>query len=328
MVRHLSELLHAFTGPGVRVAPSYVACMILVGALVYLARERSLSVSRFVRWIFPRDVYLHPSHRVDIKVFLLNRVLVLLGAFNAVAVRTTASLLGAGAVSLVTGLESRHAPWSPAQAAVYTLAIAMVSDFCVYWVHRVHHELAWLWPFHEVHHSAEVLTPFTVYRKHPVYDLISGAGNSLLVGFAAGVALRLFTQDVSALGIAGANAVYVVFNAFSGNFRHSHIWLSWGPVLERVIISPAQHQIHHSRAPAHRNRNYGEIFALWDWMFGTLYVPRGVEHIEFGLSDEAGRALPQPHGTFRQALLVPFRDSWAVLRERVPLRRVRSREAG
>jgi hypothetical protein len=92
-------------------------------------------------------------------------------------------------------------------------------------------------------------------------------------------------------------------------------------VLEHIVISPAQHQIHHSRAVEHHDKNYGEVLAIWDWMFGTLYVPNGRETIDFGLADAEGRPLPQPHGSLGQALIQPVRQA-------LKAAGVRSRKAG
>ena len=50
-------------------------------------------------------------------------------------------------------------------------------------------------------------------------------------------------------------------------------------------MSPAQHQIHHSADPRHYDRNMGLVFAFWDWLAGTLYVPEGREEVRFGLAD-------------------------------------------
>ena len=58
------------------------------------------------------------------------------------------------------------------------------------------------------------------------------------------------------------------------HLQHSHMWISFRGLLGRVFISPAHHQVHHSDNPKHFNTNYGSCLALWDWMFGTLYVPR------------------------------------------------------
>ena len=80
-----------------------------------------------------------------------------------------------------------------------------------------------------------------------------------------------------------------------------------------MLISPAQHQVHHSVDPRHHDRNYGEVLALWDWLFGTLYISRAGETIRFGLGDSAGQPLPQPHPTFRAALAEPVAKAWAAL---------------
>ena len=119
------------------------------------------------------------------------------------------------------------------------------------WVHRWHHRLAIIWPFHAVHHSAEVLTPLTVYRKHPVYDLLSAAAHSILIGLLQGILLAVLAGRIDVALIGGTNAMYVLFQLTGSNLRHSHLWLRYGNLLEHVFISPAQHQIHHSLAPAH-----------------------------------------------------------------------------
>ncbi|MFZ1773759.1 MAG: sterol desaturase family protein, partial [Rhizobiaceae bacterium] len=119
---------------------------------------------------------------------------------------------------------------------------------------------------------------------------------------------------ISVADIGGANLMVVFFNVIGNNLRHSHVWISYGPVIEHVFSSPAQHQIHHSRAQEHHNKNYGEIFSLWDWMFGTLYIPQGREEIAFGLGDADGRPIAQPHDNLRNALVLPLKESLAALR--------------
>jgi hypothetical protein len=51
------------------------------------------------------------------------------------------------------------------------------------------------------------------------------------------------------------------------------VWLPYTGWLGHLFISPAHHQVHHSSEERHWDRNMGFIFALWDWMFGTLHVP-------------------------------------------------------
>jgi sterol desaturase/sphingolipid hydroxylase (fatty acid hydroxylase superfamily) len=69
--------------------------------------------------------------------------------------------------------------------------------------------------------------------------------------------------------------------------------------------------VHHSIERRHYNKNYGEIFAFWDWAFGTLYIPEKDEVIRFGLGDANGEPIPQPYPTLRAALVMPFIESWA-----------------
>lgn len=234
---------------------------------------------------------------------MINRFAAAAGLFSIVAFSSIIAKKISDSFFLDTGIGFFH-------PAVIAMLLLVVSDFSTYWVHRAHHESRIIWPFHSLHHSAEVMTPITVYRKHPVYDLISSFVRGVLIGTLQGVFLVAFEQSPSFITIAGTNMFYVIFNITGSNLRHSHIWLSFGPILEHVLISPAQHQIHHSLNPKHHNKNYGEVLAIWDWMFGTLYVPHKQELIEYGLADNDGKRIPQRHDSLTAALVVPLVDSY------------------
>jgi sterol desaturase/sphingolipid hydroxylase (fatty acid hydroxylase superfamily) len=301
----------ALGGAG-RLAPIFLVATFGLVLVVWLVRRPGAG---FFRWAFPREVWFHPSHWVDAKVFLLGR---LLTAISGALFVLTSSSLGAfvsAAVDEGTGpAATGPSEWHPAVVAVLIL---LVADFCVYCFHRVSHEWPILWPFHATHHSAEVMTPLTVYRKHPVYDLVSGLFGGAVMGLVLGVVLGITVGSVPVAMIGGTNAFYFVFNVVGSNLRHSHVWLSYGRMLEHVFISPAQHQIHHSIDPRHHDRNYGEVLAIWDWMFGTLYIPDGEEKLRFGLADASGVPLPQPHPTLWRFLVEPFGSSaQAVFRRR------------
>ncbi|WP_170387796.1 sterol desaturase family protein [Ruegeria atlantica] len=264
----------------------------------------------FLRFIFPREIYFHRSNLVDIQVFLVNFVLGAFGFFGAVLFApVVVDILLTKLISLQgAAFQPLDVTWG--RSALATLIIVMTADFCKYWTHYLHHESRVLWPFHSLHHSAEVLTPLTVSRIHPVYILIRNLMMSLGVGVAQALMLFLLIGKIDLLTIGGANAGYFLFNLFGANLRHSHVWLSFGPVLEHIFISPAQHQIHHSCAVKHHNKNYGEVFALWDWIFGTLYIPKTEEKLEFGIADAQGVKIEQPHATLKDAFVRPFLDSF------------------
>jgi sterol desaturase/sphingolipid hydroxylase (fatty acid hydroxylase superfamily) len=306
-------LLQASFGASSRLGTVYLLSFVAMGYIIYRLRERQRSET-FLAFLLPRHMYLHPSHFTDIKLFVAGRVLTVFGAFNFSALAALSATAVMVLLAQATGEGARSGEGSWIEFLCITFIAATVADFCTYWVHRLHHEVQVLWPFHKVHHSAEVLTPITAYRKHPVYDVFSAVAKAVPAGALQGLVLFLLVGKIEFVTLGGANFVYFAFNILGSNLRHSHIWLDFGPVFDRVFISPAQHQIHHSRAPIHFNKNYGEIFALWDWMFGSLYVPQGREAIEIGLADGTGAALPQPHPNFTQAMLEPFRESWMALR--------------
>jgi sterol desaturase/sphingolipid hydroxylase (fatty acid hydroxylase superfamily) len=81
----------------------------------------------------------------------------------------------------------------------------------------------------------------------------------------------------------GVNLFTFGYYLFGYNLRHSHVWLSYGPAVSRVFISPAQHQIHHSAAKEHVDKNIGFVFSFWDMAAGTLCIPDRKMDIQFGL---------------------------------------------
>jgi sterol desaturase/sphingolipid hydroxylase (fatty acid hydroxylase superfamily) len=317
---NFAEFVHWTQDGGNRFFWVYVLSFVAIGAWLWRGLHHGGADGRGLRglfgFLFPKAMYTHPSAIVDYKLVVTNRVLqpsgflarTLLGSASVAAV---ALVVQQGLVSLF-GTGAR-VEWTMPMLVGYTIAIALVADFSTFLVHALHHRYPLLWEFHKVHHSAEVLTPFTVFRKHPVYNLVSRVLDLAIVGPFMGVVTYLFADTPASLTLFGANFVFSIFHVLGANLRHSHIWWSFGPVLSRVFISPAQHQIHHSRDPRHYDRNYGELFALWDWLFGTLYVPgREPEQLQFGLTGEDANI----HPTLRAAYLVPFVNCGKILRAR------------
>ena len=228
-------------------------------------------------------LWLHRSARVDYVLFFLRGLLrvTVFAPFAFAAVPLAARL----AASLRHALgSSPFASVSPAIAmGVFTAALFIVEDASRFVFHLASHRVGWLWELHKVHHSAEVLTPFTLYRLHPVEGLLNRARGTLTTAFVAGVCAWIFPGKVQAFEILGVDALGFVWSLAGSNLRHSHVWISYGPRLERWLLSPAQHQIHHSVEARHHDRNFGTALALWDRLFGSLYVPAGREHVTVGL---------------------------------------------
>ena len=95
------------------------------------------------------------------------------------------------------------------------------------------------------------------------------------------------SAEVSDFTLLGVPALGFVFNMTTGNLRHSHVWLRFPPMIERWLISPAQHQLHHSLDEEHYGSNYGTWLAIWDRMVGSLVVSTEVAPLRYGIpSDE------------------------------------------
>lgn len=306
IIEIVTEIQDRFLGWESRMAFLYLCATVILVFAIWVHRGRPTS---FTAFLLPREVYTHRSNLIDIQVFFINVVLGVFGVFGAMLFIPAIASFVLGALVVWQGVEFQPLDITWGRSALATLIIVLAMDFCKYWAHYIHHENKLLWPFHALHHSAEVLTPLTASRNHPVFILIRNVIYSLVLGTVQAVALFLLIGKIDLLTIGGANAGYFIFNLLGANLRHSHVWLSYGPVLEHIFISPAQHQIHHSSDKKHFNKNYGEVFALWDWMFGTLYVPKSYEKLEFGIADEDGVRIEQPHKTLKDALFKPFVES-------------------
>ena len=290
----------------------------LIGSLVFaliwmgLACLRKDSQQARLLWrnMTHPDIWWHRSARLDYQLLFINPLirlwlLALLGISLTPIAFATDSLLQdlLGSISL---------NWSAVQVtAAYTLVLFIADDFTRFLLHYLMHKLPWLWSIHRLHHSAEVMTPFTVYRIHPLESLLYSLRMIITQGLVLGLFFFGFGMNLSVWEIAGANLFTYLFNLAGANLRHSHLWISWGPWLERVFISPAQHQIHHSTDPRHFDKNMGAFLAIWDGLFRTLLLARGQSVTEFGLQ----RNQPSPHKSLLQAYIEPCTHAIKILKK-------------
>ncbi|MCB1157594.1 MAG: sterol desaturase family protein [Leptospiraceae bacterium] len=166
---------------------------------------------------------------------------------------------------------------------LYTVIYLLAYDFARYYMHSLLHRYEWLWEFHVFHHSAESLNPFTVYRVHPIENMLLSSFSGITTGIVSGVFLFL-VPSISMFTLLNANVGLFVFHLYS-NLRHTQTWLPFPEWLSYILLSPAQHQIHHSKEEKHYNKNMGSMFAFWDYLNGTLYIPKEKEPLQYGLSE-------------------------------------------
>ena len=187
----------------------------------------------------------------------------------------------------------------------YIIFFFMINDFAFFLFHYLSHKNASLWDLHAVHHRARHLNPFTKYRVHPLSMVISFFVSIAVVGFSLGVFKALiWTPRFSPTDTTRMIQNVILFSFAWSHLRHSAYWISFGKFFSYILISPAMHQIHHSRKPEHMNKNFGSVFAVWDYMFGTLYVPVKKEKLWIGESPFVQKA-PR---TFTQEMIQPLRS--------------------
>ena len=148
-----------------------------------------------------------------------------------------------------------------------------------------------LWELHKVHHCAEVMTPLTALRRHPLEIVVSGLITSGGVALSTIIWVLVFGAPGAGFELVGIIAGVYLWRLLGYNIRHSHIWISYGPFWNNLLMSPAHHQLHHSREQRHYDCNFGHIFPFWDRLFGTLYQPIDGEEFEFGIEKEENEKL-------------------------------------
>jgi sterol desaturase/sphingolipid hydroxylase (fatty acid hydroxylase superfamily) len=160
--------------------------------------------------------------------------------------------------------------------------VILLSDFLVYWGHRLQHRIPFLWRFHSIHHSAEHLDWLAAHREHPL-DTVYTMSLINVPAFVLGFPLETLTGLIAFRGIW---AIYI----------HSNVRLNIGP-LKWFIGAPELHHWHHDRA--RDAGNYANISPLMDLAFGTYRCPDH-EPPAFGVREEIPRS-------YVGQMLYPFR---------------------
>ena len=243
----------------------------------------SLSFSALLNIFFNKRYWLHRSTLVDVSLSMLNTVIrfallvPIIGSHLWLTLWTAKSLLAWFDTPVMPDL-----PWYSI-AALYSLTFFVLEDLSRFLLHRAMHGAPWLWRFHRVHHSATILTPLTLQRVHPVEMTLYYLRGIIVFGTVSGVFLYLFANDLTTWDVLGVDLLGFAFAILGANLRHSHVWLSFGR-FERWFISPAQHQLHHSSAAEHQNKNYGSYLSCWDRWSRTLIFSGKKRRLMFGLS--------------------------------------------
>ena len=255
----------------------YILTAIMI-AMVYLWISPKL-----VKKQFSYEVLWHKSARLDYLYFLFSGVLKVALILPIMIGVGEVALWGVFTLQEQFGYMQRVRVSYEILLVAYTLSIFIVNDFTRYWIHRLMHLVPFLWRFHRIHHSAEVLNPLTFYRVHPIENILFGLRYALSTGLVTAIFIYFFGAGISVAEIWGVNIFVFIFSILGSNLRHSHIPLSYGEKLQKIFISPYQHQLHHSTEFTHKN--FGSYLAIWDLWFGTLENKKQ-KNLVYGLKND------------------------------------------
>ena len=151
------------------------------------------------------------------------------------------------------------------------LVVMLLDFFGAYLIHWIEHKIKWMWRFHLVHHSDTTVDVTTGLRHHPgeaVFRMVFTILGVLIVG--APIWMVFLYQSLSAL--------------FT-HFNHANIKMpkKLDRALSFVLVTPYMHKVHHHYTQPLTDTNYGNIFSIWDRVFGTFAQVEDTKELVYGI---------------------------------------------
>jgi len=151
------------------------------------------------------------------------------------------------------------------------IAFLVLKDFLEWGIHNLLHRVPWMWEFHKLHHSIKELDWIGNMRFHWM-EIVIYRGLTYL--------------PLVALGVDSTVILWIaVFTTLIGHLNHANLDLGWGP-FRYLLNSPRLHVWHHDVINHKKaGQNFGIIFSLWDFLFGTVYFPKEGQPVKLGFEN-------------------------------------------
>lgn len=183
--------------------------------------------------------------------------------------------------------------WVQLPIAVQLIAGVLIMDLIgAYAAHYIQHKIPWMWQFHLIHHTDQNLDTTSGNRHHPGESVIR----------------LLFT--LVAIIVVGAPIwlifVYQSLSLVATQFTHSN--LNYPQLLDKIfgwlLVTPRMHRVHHHYRMPYSDRNFGNIFSIWDHIFGT-YAEVDNAKLIYGVDTHMD---DHEHQNLWSMLAIPFKD--------------------
>ena len=280
----------------------FFGCGIVICLLSAVRQNFKFALKDLVEHCMPTNILTDKSFQMDLKIYLIGKL-----SYSIIALP---SLLINGSVIVLVSSSLHEAipggtklPFNPAWAAACTVVMFVVAEFAEVLCHYAEHKIPFLWELHKVHHSAVSLNPLTAKRTHPLAMVLEEIAAGLMTAVPGGLFVFLFAITPAEAMTLCLVASRVFAIATLAPLKHSHHQISLG-LFDRVLISPHMHQIHHSSAQQHWDKNFGTNLSVFDWIFGTAYKPNTGEKVIYGISGCSDVTL-QNYNTLNGAYVQP-----------------------
>ncbi|MDP1815800.1 MAG: sterol desaturase family protein [Leadbetterella sp.] len=142
------------------------------------------------------------------------------------------------------------------KSTIWVYIIAFIAlDFSGYWVHRLAHEVNFFWNKHAIHHSSEEFNLACALRQS-----ISTFVNIFTFFL---IPAAIFGVKPEVIGIVAPIQLFA-------QFWYHTVYIDRMGFLEKIIVTPSHHRVHHALNPEYLDKNHGQIFIIWDKLFGTF----------------------------------------------------------
>ena len=170
------------------------------------------------------------------------------------------------------------------------MGLLLMDLFAAYLIHFIQHKIKWMWKFHLIHHADQQIDTTTANRHHPG-ESVFRFGFTLLAVFIIGAPIWMVFM-------------YQSISVILSQFNHANIslpkWLD--KMISYIIVSPNMHKVHHHYVQPYTDSNYGNIFSIWDRIFGT-FKTLDPDKLVYGIDTHM---LPEENSKIANLLKMPF----------------------
>lgn len=176
--------------------------------------------------------------------------------------------------------------WAQVVVGVFLL------DFIgAYFIHWTEHKVKWMWKFHLVHHSDTTVDVTSGLRHHPgetVFRIVFTIMAVMFVGAPIGIVM-----------------LYQSLSVLFAHITHANIYVpnKLDRALSYLFVTPNMHKVHHHYTQPLTDTNYGNIFSIWDRIFGTYASVDDPRSLKYGIDTHMN---PEENDRLVNLLGIPF----------------------